>query len=314
MSGFAQVVGEPDGPPTLPPFMLADGVAAQAAAWSTMMALYHRDLHGGGGQLIDLNLVEPLARLIETSPLAFDQLGTIPGRVGNQLPASAPRNAYPTADGHAHRHLQRLAQHRRAGVPPGRSGRLADRSRLRRPVRRRAHAEEVDATCGGMGRRAHPRRGHEGASSRPRSPPLPSTTPSSCSPTSTSSPAAPSCGSTTPISGSVRVQAPVAWMSETPGGVDHLGRDLGADNDAVYGGLLGLDAERLAALRADVGHLNAGGRVRPPPHPRRLHCTNPEPVARSWPPRRAARRCVPRRRAPVPTSSSSTSRTRALRW
>ena len=28
MSGFAQVTGEPDGPPTLPPFMLADGVAA----------------------------------------------------------------------------------------------------------------------------------------------------------------------------------------------------------------------------------------------------------------------------------------------
>ncbi|MDL4816323.1 CoA transferase [Actinomadura sp. OS1-43] len=30
MSGFAQVTGEADGPPTLPPFMLADGVAA---AW-----------------------------------------------------------------------------------------------------------------------------------------------------------------------------------------------------------------------------------------------------------------------------------------
>ncbi len=66
MSGFAQVTGEPDGPPTLPPFMLADGVAAQAATWAVMMALYHRDLHGGGGQLIDLNLIEPLARLIET--------------------------------------------------------------------------------------------------------------------------------------------------------------------------------------------------------------------------------------------------------
>ena len=46
------------------------------------------------------------------------------------------------------------------------------------------------------------------------------------------------------------VQAPVAILSETPGGIDHLGRALGADNDAVYGGLLGLDAERLAALRA----------------------------------------------------------------
>ena len=46
------------------------------------------------------------------------------------------------------------------------------------------------------------------------------------------------------------VQAPVALLSETPGRVDHLGRGIGADNDAVYGGLLGLDAGRLGALRA----------------------------------------------------------------
>ena len=28
MSGFAAITGEPDGPPTLPPFGLADGIAA----------------------------------------------------------------------------------------------------------------------------------------------------------------------------------------------------------------------------------------------------------------------------------------------
>ena len=31
MSGFAHLTGQPDGPPTLPPFMLADGVASLAA-------------------------------------------------------------------------------------------------------------------------------------------------------------------------------------------------------------------------------------------------------------------------------------------
>jgi crotonobetainyl-CoA:carnitine CoA-transferase CaiB-like acyl-CoA transferase len=46
------------------------------------------------------------------------------------------------------------------------------------------------------------------------------------------------------------VQAPVAVLSETPGRVDHLGRALGADNDAVFGGLLGIDDDCLAALRA----------------------------------------------------------------
>ena len=46
MSGFAHVTGQPDGPPTLPPFMLADGVAGLAATYAVMMALYHRDVHG----------------------------------------------------------------------------------------------------------------------------------------------------------------------------------------------------------------------------------------------------------------------------
>jgi len=98
MSGFAHVTGQTDGPPTLPPFFLADGVAAQSATYAVMMALYHRDVRGGGGQLIDVNLIEPLARLIETSTLTYNQLGKIPGRVGNRLDASAPRNAYRTAD------------------------------------------------------------------------------------------------------------------------------------------------------------------------------------------------------------------------
>ncbi len=69
MSGFAHVTGQPEGPPTLPPFMLADGVASLAGTYAVMMALYHRDLHGGDGQLVDVNLIEPLARLIESSTL-----------------------------------------------------------------------------------------------------------------------------------------------------------------------------------------------------------------------------------------------------
>jgi crotonobetainyl-CoA:carnitine CoA-transferase CaiB-like acyl-CoA transferase len=50
--------------------------------------------------------------------------------------------------------------------------------------------------------------------------------------------------------GPVRVQAPVAVLSETPGRVDHLGRALGADNAAVYRELLGIDDDKLAAIRS----------------------------------------------------------------
>jgi len=39
-------------------------------------------------------------------------------------------------------------------------------------------------------------------------------------------------------------------LTDTPGRVDHLGGALGADNDAVYGDLLGITPRRLDALRA----------------------------------------------------------------
>ncbi|WP_409437764.1 CaiB/BaiF CoA transferase family protein [Mycobacterium sp. SMC-14] len=99
MSGFANITGEADGPPTLPPFMLADGVASLNAAYAVMMALYHRDVHGGPGQLIDVNLIDPLARLLEQTLLGYDQLGLVPTRAGNRWDISAPRNTYRTADG-----------------------------------------------------------------------------------------------------------------------------------------------------------------------------------------------------------------------
>ena len=98
MSGFAHLTGEAQAPPTLPPFMLADGVASLNATYSVMMALYHRDVHGADGQLIDINLIDPLARLLEQSLLTYDQTGVVPRRSGNRWDISAPRNTYKTKD------------------------------------------------------------------------------------------------------------------------------------------------------------------------------------------------------------------------
>src|SRR5580693_832028 len=86
MSGFANITGQ------------ADGVASLNAAYAVMMALYHRDVHGASGQLIDINLIDPLARLLEQTLLGYDQLGLVPTRAGNRWDISAPRNTYRTAD------------------------------------------------------------------------------------------------------------------------------------------------------------------------------------------------------------------------
>jgi crotonobetainyl-CoA:carnitine CoA-transferase CaiB-like acyl-CoA transferase len=63
MSGFAHQTGQPDGPPTLPPFGLADGVTGLAGTIAVLLALYQRKQNGGRGQVIDVSLLEPLLTL-----------------------------------------------------------------------------------------------------------------------------------------------------------------------------------------------------------------------------------------------------------
>lgn len=250
MSGFAQVTGQTDGPPTLPPFMLADGVASLAATYAVMMALYHRDVHGGEGQLVDVSLIEPLARLIESSTLAYDQLGRTPGRLGNRLDASAPRNAYLTSDG------KWIAISSASPTIAQRVFRACDRPDLADdpdyvdPITRQERALEVDAIVGDWIRErtlAEAMTVFEAAEVT----------------------AAPVYDARQlledehlrargffveiddPDLGPVTVQAPAAQLSGTPARIDHLGRALGADNDEVLGSLLELGPEELAALRAD---------------------------------------------------------------
>jgi crotonobetainyl-CoA:carnitine CoA-transferase CaiB-like acyl-CoA transferase len=97
MSGFAALTGEPDGPPTLPPFGLADGIAALATSYAIMVALRSAE-NTGVGQVIDMAIIEPILMLLGGQITAFDQLGTVQRRTGNRSVNNAPRNVYRTAD------------------------------------------------------------------------------------------------------------------------------------------------------------------------------------------------------------------------
>ena len=99
MSGFAHLTGQPDGPPTLPAFGLADSIAGIAGASAVSMALYHRDARGGAGQMIDLSLLEPIMTAVGPAPTVYDLTGDVPQRHGNRSTNNAPRNLYRTADG-----------------------------------------------------------------------------------------------------------------------------------------------------------------------------------------------------------------------
>lgn len=98
MSGFAHITGQPDGPPTLPPFGLADGIAALATACAILMALRTRD-STGHGQVIDLAIIEPILTVLGAQPTVYDQLGIVQQRMGNRSANNAPRNTYRTAEG-----------------------------------------------------------------------------------------------------------------------------------------------------------------------------------------------------------------------
>lgn len=98
MSGFAAITGEPDGPPTLPPFGLADGIAALATSFAVTAALRSAEATGRG-QVVDVAIIEPIMMMLGAQITTLDQLGTVQRRHGNRSVNNAPRNVYRTADG-----------------------------------------------------------------------------------------------------------------------------------------------------------------------------------------------------------------------
>ncbi|MFJ9086429.1 CaiB/BaiF CoA transferase family protein [Streptomyces sp. NPDC102340] len=97
MSGFAAITGQPDGPPTLPPFGLADSIAALATSYAIMAALRGRDTTGRG-QVVDMAIIEPMLSILGPQATWYDQLGYVQPRTGNRSTNNAPRNTYRTRD------------------------------------------------------------------------------------------------------------------------------------------------------------------------------------------------------------------------
>jgi crotonobetainyl-CoA:carnitine CoA-transferase CaiB-like acyl-CoA transferase len=240
MSGFAHLTGHPDGPPTLPSFMLADGVAALNATYAVMMALYHRDVHGADGQLIDINLIEPLARLLEQPVLTYDQLGTVPGRTGNRWDISAPRNTYRTKDGHW------LAMSGSAPTIAMRALRAVGRADLTTDPRfaeaqqRLSNATEIDRIMADwIGDRMLDDAMAVFEEAEVAAAPVYDAEQLLADPQLQARGVYPSFPDAE--LGSMRIQGPVPRFSATPGRVDHLGPALGEHNNEIYRELLGLD-------------------------------------------------------------------------
>jgi crotonobetainyl-CoA:carnitine CoA-transferase CaiB-like acyl-CoA transferase len=248
-SGFAAMNGEPDGAPIVPSFPLADMTSALYAVNATMFALYHRDVHGGPGQVIDVSLFESLFSVLGPLPAEFHAFGRVRGRNGSRSKNAGPRGCYQTSDGRfiavsgsTPKMAERLL--RAYGL-----GHLLEDDRFRTNEARVRHSTAMDEylvtaiglrtltenlqiisdhaltaiavqTVADIEQDAHWRARH-----------LLIDVPNG--------------------SRSIRMHNVVPKLSATPGEIRKAGGGLGDDNDAVYGDELGINRDQRDALRRD---------------------------------------------------------------
>lgn len=97
-SGFAAVNGFDDREPVLPPMFMGDAYAGLYGASVAMIALRHAEA-GGGGQVLDVSLFEPLFSVLEPQMANWRITGKRKPRTGSRSTNTSPRNAYRTSDG-----------------------------------------------------------------------------------------------------------------------------------------------------------------------------------------------------------------------
>ncbi|MEV4460214.1 CoA transferase [Microbispora sp. NPDC049633] len=242
MSGFAAMTGEPGGPPTLPPFGLADGICALATAFAVMTAL-----RSGRGQVVDLSIVEPILTVLGAQPTVYDRLGVVPPRTGNRSVNNAPRNTYRCRDGSwvaVSTSAQSIAERvmRLVGRPE-----LAEEPWFATGAGRVAHADELDAavaTWVGERTREEVLRAFEEAEAAVA--PIYDVRDVLADPQLRALDAVTTVED--PELGPLRMQNVMFRLSETPGRIRWTGRPHGADTDEILHGL-GLTDADIDALR-----------------------------------------------------------------
>lgn len=146
MSGFAHLNGYADGPPTLPPMAVADGIAALYGAIGILIARLAQSSNSDvGGQVIDVSILDAVFAVLGYQVIEYDQLRVVPTRSGNRSPSSVPRNVYKTKDEKwvAVSSSTDAIARRVIGMVGGE--RLLADPRFRCPADRREHADELDA-------------------------------------------------------------------------------------------------------------------------------------------------------------------------
>lgn len=98
MGGLRYVVGDPAAPPSRMGVSIGDTLAATFAALGAMMAV-HNVKRTGRGQTVDSAIYEAVLAVMECLVTEYDVGGYVRERTGSILPRIAPSNVYPSRDG-----------------------------------------------------------------------------------------------------------------------------------------------------------------------------------------------------------------------
>ncbi|MDX9885837.1 CaiB/BaiF CoA-transferase family protein [Thauera sp.] len=98
MGGLRYVTGFPDRPPVKTGISIGDSIAALWGALGALMALRHKEVNGGAGQVVDVALYEAVFAMMESLVPEFDVFGFVRERTGNIMPGITPSNTHTTRD------------------------------------------------------------------------------------------------------------------------------------------------------------------------------------------------------------------------
>ena len=147
MGGLRHLTAEPGRVPVRVGVSIGDTLAALHGAIGVMMALYHRKVNGGAGQVIDVALHEAVFNCMESLIPEYSAFGAVREAAGSALPGIAPSNAYPCQDGWVLVAGNGDSIFKRLMATIGRQD-LADDPQLADNAGRVARVAEIDAAIG----------------------------------------------------------------------------------------------------------------------------------------------------------------------
>ena len=99
MGGLRHLTAEPGRVPVRVGVSIGDSLAALHGVIGVLCALYHRQAHGGQGQVVDVALHEAVFNVMESLIPEYSAFGAVREPAGSALPGIAPSNAYRCQDG-----------------------------------------------------------------------------------------------------------------------------------------------------------------------------------------------------------------------